>query len=331
MNSSFKKKKETNMPLKYIDLFAGTGAFSWVLNQHGLECVLANDMVASSEKIFKTNFPEKPFVLGDLLDISPNMIPSHDIVCAGFSCQPFSIAGKQEGFQDARSNVFWKLLEIIEHHQPCLLLLENVKNLLSHDRGKTFELILNRLQKLGYVVKYQVLDTARITQIPQHRERVYLVCFRHVHQAELFDFDFGEQQQSQPICQFLEKNVPNKYYYKDNLKVYDVIKKHVVKPVTTNTLYQYRRYYVRENKNHQCPTLTANMGSGGHNVPLLLDQKGIRKLTPRECFNLQGFPSTYQLPTTLSDSALYHLAGNAVSIPVVEKLISKVLMAIQHP
>lgn len=327
MISSFKKKKE--MSMKYIDLFAGTGAFSWVLNQQGLECVFANDMVVSSETIFKTNFPEKPFVLGDLLEISSDTIPPHDIVCAGFSCQPFSIAGKQGGFEDARSNVFWKLLEIVEHHQPRLLLLENVKNLLSHDKGKTFALILSRLQTLGYVVKYQVLDTAKITFVPQHRERVYLVCFRDAHHAQSFDFDV-ETSPTQPLSQFLEKDVPNKYYYKDTLKVFEVIKKHVVKPVaTTNTLYQYRRYYVRENKNQQCPTLTANMGSGGHNVPLLLDQKGIRKLTPRECFNLQGFPSTYQLPTTLSDSALYHLAGNAVSIPVVEKLVSNVLKVFQ--
>ena len=122
----------------------------------------------------------------------------------------------------------------------------------------------------------------------------------------------------------LEKDIPEKYYYTDRYKVFEEVEKNVVKHISENVLYQYRRYYVRENKSNCCPTLTANMGGGGHNVPLLKDDNGIRKLTPRECFNLQGFPLDYKLPE-LSDGALYKLAGNAVSVPVVELVVNKLI------
>ena len=120
----------------------------------------------------------------------------------------------------------------------------------------------------------------------------------------------------------LEKNVDDKYYYSNRFKVFNEIEKNITKNISENVLYQYRRFYVRENKSNCCPTLTANMGGGGHNVPLLKDDKGIRKLTPRECFNLQGFPKDYKLPD-VCDSALYKLAGNAVSVPVVNLIVNK--------
>jgi DNA (cytosine-5)-methyltransferase 1 len=123
---------------------------------------------------------------------------------------------------------------------------------------------------------------------------------------------------------FLEKNIPDKYYYNNSSIIFDELKKNVVKHISTNTIYQYRRYYVRENKNNVCPTLTANMGGGGHNVPIILDDKGIRKLTPKECFHLQGFPEDYKLPN-ISTSKLYSLAGNAVSVPVVTLIAKRLL------
>ena len=123
------------------------------------------------------------------------------------------------------------------------------------------------------------------------------------------------------ISEFLETDVPSKYYYTDKSSTWELVKKNIVKK---DTIYQYRRVYVRENKSSECPTLTANMGGGGHNVPLILDDKGIRKLTPRECFNLQGFPSSYKLPA-LCDSNLYKLAGNAVSVPVVRLIANRIV------
>jgi len=280
-------------------------------------------------------------------------------------------------------------------------LLENVKNLQSHDKGKTFQIIYDKLTSLDYHVKYEVLNTCKITDIPQNRERIYIVCFKNKEMCDNFNFVFREDGFSVPpkkvigkflregvlvsymspkglytvpVChpcmkdacatgdlsgvpkflrgtdtvptgqfsgasggmkkinEFLDDPIMDKYYYTNRFKVYDSIKEGVIKSIDENVLYQYRRYYVRENKNNVCPTLTANMGGGGHNVPLLKDSKGIRKLTPRECFNLQGFPSTYKLPVRgeISDAALYKLAGNAVSVPVVELIARKLSVLIDR-
>jgi DNA (cytosine-5)-methyltransferase 1 len=229
----------------------------------------------------------------------------------------------QKGFDDERSNVFWKILSILKHNTPEIVILENVKNLQSHDDGKTFKIIIENLEKLNYYIKYSILNTCKITGIPQNRERIYIVCFKDKTLYDNFNFDFPEIE-LKPVTQFLEKDIPAKYYYNDSTIIYDELKKSVIKNILTNTIYQYRRYYVRENKNNVCPTLTANMGSGGHNVPIILDDKGIRKLTPRECFNLQGFPVVYKLPE-ISTSKLYSLAGNAVSIPVVKLIANKIM------
>lgn len=287
------------------------------------------------------------------------------------NCQPFSIAGNKKGFDDERSNVFWKILKIIDTHKPGIVILENVKNLTTHDweykidgkkinyklekdsngkfikhknkegkfeykkeldndnksikviYGKTFNTILYELSKRGYFIKHKILNTCDLTTIPQNRERIYIVCFKNKNEYDKFNFNFPNIEEKDKINSFLEKNIDNKYYYSKNLEVYDKIKKGVKENIDKNILYQYRRYYIRENKSNCCPTLTANMGTGGHNVPLLKDKKGIRKLTPRECFNLQGFPNDYKLPK-LSDSALYKLAGNAVSVPIVTLIAKKI-------
>ena len=308
--------------LKFIDLFAGTGAFTLALEKNDkFKCVFTNDMMDCSKKIYELNNPKHNFTLKDLNTIDVSNIPQHNILCGGFPCQPFSIAGEKKGFNDKRSNVFWKIIEILEEHKPEIIILENVKNLKSHDKGNTYKIIENKLQDIGYYIKTSILDTNKITNIPQHRERIYIIGFRNKEKYDKFNFNFMKQEQGK-ICDMLEENVDDKYYYSDRFKVFDEIKKSVVKNISENVLYQYRRYYVRENKSNCCPTLTANMGSGGHNVPLLRDNKGIRKLTPRECFNLQGFPVDYKLPD-VCDSALYKLAGNAVSVPVVNLIVNK--------
>lgn len=306
--------------LRLVDLFAGTGAFTNAFQTSGrVKCVFANDMVIPSKTIYDENFSHK-LTLKDLNEINVNEIPPHDILTGGFPCQPFSIAGHREGFDDKRSNVFWKILEIIEKHNPSVVILENVKNLLTHDDKKTFKIITENIEARGYHVRFKVLNTSDITGVPQHRERIYMVCFKSRDLFEKFSLDF-DKVEKKSISEFLEKDVPDKYYYSDKSSTWNLVKNSVTKK---NTIYQYRRVYVRENKSNECPTLTANMGEGGHNVPLILDEKGIRKLTPRECFSLQGFPLEYKLPA-LSDSKLYKLAGNAVSVPVVQLIASRLL------
>lgn len=305
-----------------IDLFCGTGAFSYAFHQtNKITTIFANDMLDSSEQIFNLNNNIK-LTNQNLIEIGDDNIPKSDIITAGFPCQPFSIAGMKKGFDDERSNVFWKILSIIKNNNPKIVVLENVKNLQNHDNGNTFTIIMENLQKLNYFIKHAVLNTSKITGIPQNRERIYIVCFKDEQMYHNFEFDFPEIE-LKPVVNFLENNISKKYYYNDSTIIYDELKMNVTKHVSTNTIYQYRRYYVRENKNSVCPTLTANMGSGGHNVPIILDDKGIRKLTPRECFNLQGFPSEYKLPS-ISDSKLYSLAGNAVSVPVVCLIANKI-------
>jgi DNA (cytosine-5)-methyltransferase 1 len=307
------------MKKKFIDLFAGTGAFSIALEKTGAyECVFANDMEKSSKETYTLNHGGDTFVHGNLLDIPVSDIPPHDLLCGGFPCQPFSIAGDKKGFDDPRSNVFWKIVEILKHHTPETVILENVKNLCSHDKGNTFRVIAEALQGCGYHIRYEILDTSKMTHVPQHRERIYIVGFRDPTLAEKFTFDFPPVD-LQDVRTFFEDAPDKKYYYTDRVKVFDAVDKGVQKE---GVIYQYRRYYIRENKSNRCPTLTANMGGGGHNVPLIRTGEGVRKLTPRECFNFQGFPRDFKLPP-MSDSALYKLAGNAVSVPVVTQLAEK--------
>jgi len=320
-------KKKNSPVFRLVDLFSGTGAFSYVFEQilNQAKCVFANDFIPESKAIYDLNNSDQ-LTLMDIHQIDiERQIPEHDILTAGFPCQPFSIAGKRLGFQDSRSNVFWVILEILKLRQPKVIILENVKNLMTHDHGNTYQTIVDNLTQVGYHLKVKVLDTCQVTSIPHHRERIYIVGFLDINLASQFDFDFNSSVSGKPnpVANYLEtSNVDQRYYYNERFKVYDEIKKQVTDDVTNdNAVYQYRRYYVRRNASGCCPTLTANMGSGGHNVPIILTPSGIRKLTPRECFNLQGFPSTYKLPQ-VSDSVLYKLAGNAVSLPIIE-LIGK--------
>ena len=314
--------------IHFIDLFAGTGAFSLVLEENPIcKCVFSNDFLPYSKQMYDLN-NDSSLVLADLNHVNIDDIPRHMLLCAGFPCQSFSIAGKQKGFKDERINVFWKLVEILEKRKPKVFILENVKNLISHDKGNTFKVIKQKLKDCGYRLKSKVLDTSKISCIPQHRERIYIVGLLDDDIYEKFNFDFPEVENI-PIVRLLESHPSEQYYYSERYKVYKTVNEGVTKHVNTNTIYQYRRHYVRENKSRLCPTLTANMGEGGHNVPLLRDNYGIRKLTPRECFNLQGFPHDFKLPN-ICDSKLYKLAGNAISIPVVRLIITRIINLLVH-
>lgn len=312
--------KQKIKKLRLVDLFSGTGAFTLALEKTGLvDCVFSNDIVSWSKEIYDHNFGHK-LTLCDINRINVETIPPHDILTGGFPCQPFSIAGHQQGFNDERSNVFWKILEIIEYHKPSCVFLENVKNLVNHDDGRTFEIIKNNIEKLGYNICHKVINTSDVSGVPQHRERIYLVCFRDREIYNKFSLEFPKVKKD-PVSKYLEKDVSKKYYYGADSSTWSLLSQSVNKK---DTVYQYRRVYVRENKNSECPTLTANMGTGGHNVPIIMDDIGIRKLTPRETFNLQGFPQDYKLPK-LSDANLYKLAGNAVSVPVIQKIGERIV------
>lgn len=309
--------------MRILDLCAGTGAFTHIFHKYGdrFRTIMANDFAKESEQIYKLNHPDIPFILEDIHKVDD--IPEHDIMIAGFSCQPFSICGYRKGFEDERSNVFWKIIQIMADKRPQIVIFENVKNLITHDSGNTFTRIKQSIEEHNYHIKYVLLDTAIHTKIPQHRERVYILCFQNKDLADRINLNF-EPVRTRKIKRYLEDDIDDTYYYNERFKSFNTIQEGVL---NENTLYQFRRHYIRENKSNLCPTLTANMGGGGHNVPLLKDDKGIRKLTPRECFNLQGFPRDYLLPD-IADSKLYKLAGNAVSPPIVKLIVDRLIQAI---
>jgi DNA (cytosine-5)-methyltransferase 1 len=305
---------------KIIDLFAGIGGIRLGFQQVFKEkasFVFSSEIDKHAQETYRLNFQEIPY--GDITKIDEKNIPPHDIVLAGFPCQAFSIAGHRRGFEDTRGTLFFDVLRIVKYHKPKVIFLENVKGFVGHDKGNTFKIVKSSLEELGYQVHTKVLNTKDFG-IPQNRERIYIIAF-----LNKVDFEFPiAKEQELSIHSCLEAKVGEKYYY-NNKPLYNRIKDDVVNP---NSVYQWRRKYVRENKSNVCPTLTANMGTGGHNVPIIKDSNGIRKLTPKECGNFQGFPKKYKLPN-FADSHLYKQFGNSVSINVIEQLAQKILIAIE--
>lgn len=306
------------MGFKVAELFAGIGGIGLGFMKAGFEVVWANELDKNACETYRANF-NHTIINADMKAISADIVPEIDILTGGFPCQAFSIAGYQKGFDDDRGNIFFDIMRYIRAKKPAVVFLENVKNLSSHDKGKTFRIIQEALQSEGYFVKSSVLNTSKVSKIPQNRERIYIVGFKNKTHCENFTFPTElEESASYTIRQMLEEKVDDNYYY-DRSKYIDELKKEITDP---NAIYQWRRVYVRKNKSGLCPTLTANMGTGGHNVPLIYDNGRIRKLTPRECIRFQGFPDDFILPDNLPRSALYKQIGNSVSVPVIE-LIAK--------
>lgn len=294
-----------------------------------------------------------------------------DILTGGFPCQAFSIAGQRLGFDDHRGNLFWSIVDLIKlldakQGKPSVLFLENVKNLVSHDDGKTYEVIKNELQRLGYFITEHVLNTKDYTELPQNRERIYIVGFLDKDAFEAFDMfkhlddfklSFTQNERHKTIKRIINFNTSkdkNKEFYYTKEKYpkyfvseneYNVLDENDKKSIRINLeedineeyeFYQVRRgMYVRKNQSGVCPTLTANMGTGGHNVPLIKVNDGIRKITPQEAFKLQGFPvgNGYELPSTYNgkkyaNSYFYKQAGNAVSVEIIKLIATQILEAL---
>lgn len=319
------------MSLKFIDLFAGIGGFHFAMDGKA-ECVFASEWDKNARITYEANWGEElkrngVTFGGDITAINFNEMPDFDIMCGGFPCQPFSIAGKQLGFQHAtQGTLFFTLLELIKLKQPKVVFLENVKNLGSHDGGNTFKVILGSLEEAGYKVHHQILNGSTHGNVPQNRERIFIVAFKDSNAFEKFSFP-EKVELTKSLVDCLEKKQVDAAFYQTNLSSPSV-QKMVEGVVKKDTIYQYRRYYMRENKSGVCPTLTANMGTGGHNVPLILDDWGIRKLTPRECLNFQGFPESFVIPSQLKNSALYKQAGNSVVVPVVTRIAEQIMKAL---
>ena len=321
-------KEETEIMssgLKVASLFAGIGGICYGFKQAGAQIVWANEIDKDACKTYRHNFGDSYLTEGDIKEVDPADIPDIDILNGGFPCQAFSVAGYRKGFEDERGNLFFEITRILKVKRPRAILLENVKNLEGHDHGNTFRVIKEHLEALGYHVHYKVLNTMEYGNVPQNRERIYIVGF--LSQEAYDQFQFPEPipltRTIHDIIKVDEKKPLGLYY--TSSKYYPELKKVMTKK---DTVYQWRRVYCRENKSNVCPTLTANMGTGGHNVPLILDDFGIRKLTPEECVGFQGFPAEFSFPDDICNASKYKQAGNSVSVPVIKRIAENIIKAL---
>jgi len=312
--------------LKFIDLFCGIGGFRIAFERAGCECVFSSDWNKYARQTYAANFGETPH--GDIHSVAVADIPAHDILCAGFPCQPFSIAGvskklslgKAHGFDDKeQGNLFFSLAEIIECHQPAAFVLENVKNLKSHDGGHTFEIIYNTLtDALGYHVRTAIIDAQSV--VPQHRERIFLVGFK-----ERRAFEFPAFPAAGPKLEsILETDVSDKYTLSDHLWQY--LQDYAAKHKAAGNGFGFGLFSGKDTAR----TLSARYYKDGSEI--LISQglrKNPRRLTPRECAMLMGYPKDFKIP--VSDTQAYKQFGNSVVVPVVERIAKAVVSTLQHP
>lgn len=310
--------------------FAGVGGIELGFKETGkFRIVYANEFDKNACKTYTENNPATPLDNRDIHAVKANEIPDANVIMGGFPCQAFSIAGYRKGFEDDRGDLFFEMLRMINAKHPRVVFIENVKNLVSHDHGNTFKVIREALVENGYYIKWKVLNSKDYGNVPQNRERIYVVGFRNKADYDAFTFPkpIRLTKTIHDIIDFHNKKDEKYYYRKGKQPFYDKL----VPAITSqDTIYQWRRQYVRENKAGVVPTLTANMGTGGHNVPLILtDTNEIRKLTPKETFNAQGYPSDFKLPN-IANGQLYKQAGNSVVVPVIHRIAEQIVNALDN-
>ena len=284
-------------------LFAGVGGICHAFKKASCNVIWANELDANACKTYRLNNSDTSLLECDIKDLSKNNLQKVDILTAGFPCQPFSQAGHGKGFNDERGKLFFEIPRLLKELEPKAYLLENVRSLSSHNKGESFNIIKNEIITAGYSFIPFILNSADYTNIPQGRIRIYIVGFRN--ESNYFYNTFIKKNQNNvkdcPWSQSFNIPIKTKKTLKniklflepsDDNFVYNDYKNHIHRKIIKavkrdDTVYQYRRDYVRENKSNVCPTLTASMGGGGHNVPIILDGETLRRLTPKECFNLQ--------------------------------------------
>lgn len=303
----------------FIDLFAGIGGIRLPYDSLGGRCVFSSEIDKWAIETYKANFNEIPS--GDITQIKAKDIPQFDILLGGFPCQAFSVAGKKLGFEDARGTLFFEIARILKERKPKAFHLENVKGLVSHDKGKTFQIMLNILEnELGYKVFYKVLNALDFG-MPQHRNRIMIVGFKN-HKA---NFSFPEPT-GEKVCvgDILDKNVPSKYTISDRL--WKGHQRRKIENKNKGNGFGYNLY--DENSSHTV-TLSARYYKDGSEILIRQEGKNPRKLTPRECARLQGFPDTYILPN-ISECHLYKQFGNSVPTKMIGAVASKIIKELER-
>ena len=318
-------------------MFAGIGGVCLGFQNAGYEVKWANEFDKYACETYRENFSHDLHE-EDVHVLDPKKLGYVDVITSGFPCQAFSIAGYQKGFDDSRGNLFFETMRFVNELKPKVIFFENVKNLSSHDKGRTLKIIKETIVESGYSFISNIMNTKDYGNIPQTRDRIYIVGFKGEADYNLIGplagsklsnkFNFPKKiPLTKKVTDLYEEEVDfNKYYYGekfmgDNGKSFKILQEEIT---NKDTVYQWRRVKVRENKSNLCPTLTANMGTGGHNVPIIKDSIGIRKLTPRECIRFQGFPDKFVLPEKVNNGQLYKQIGNSVSVNVIKRIADSI-------
>jgi DNA (cytosine-5)-methyltransferase 1 len=317
----------------FIDLFAGIGGFHYALSSFGADCVFASEIDEKASHTYNINHKIAPS--GDITNINEADIPNHDILCAGFPCQAFSISGKQKGFEDTRGTLFFDIARIVDHHKPKVLFLENVKNFIKHDGGNTLKTVVNVIVKMGYNVYYEVLNTSNFG-LPQNRERVYIVAFRN--DVDNSTFHFPSFIMKSKLIDILEDNPKNgkiikredisidkDYIPQTNMFGESEIPNKPIQIGKVNKGGQGERIY---HPLGHAITLSAYGGGAGSKTGLYKIEDVIRKLSPRECARLQGFPESFIYPSSISEA--HKQFGNSVSINVLQYITQEIINVLEY-
>lgn len=328
------------MKLTFGSLFAGIGGVCYGFKQAGFYAKWANELDPHACKTYRHNFKHKLLEKDISLITDPiNELGYVDVITSGFPCQAFSLAGLKKGFDDPRGNMFFETAKIINELRPQAFLLENVTNLISHDNNKTLKVIKNVItDELNYSYCPFIMSSSDHGNIPQSRKRLFIVGFRNeghqIRSLQNKDNDdlfinketktgqflppLKKKKLTQKVTDLIDYSIlDDSLFYKRDHKYYEELSKNVT---CESSIYQWRRVYVRENKNNLCPTLTANMGTGGHNVPIVRVPEGIRKLSPLECSKFQAFPDTFSFSPEISKGSCYKQIGNSVTVSVIKRI-----------
>lgn len=304
-------------------MFAGIGGICLGFKQNGCELIWANEIDKHACKTYRLNFGDSYLVEGDIQKIDTKDIPKFDILTAGFPCQAFSSVGLLQGFDDPRGNLFFETARVINAIKPRVVFLENVANLVKHDEGRTFEVIIKTLNNLGYHVVWQVMNAKEYGNLPQQRNRIYIVAFKY--KKNLIKFRFPEQiPLNRTAFDLYDKERQADKYYMDGHRMWDRMMEYMT---DRKRVYRFTDWGLSRGMEGICPTLLAAMGSRFERIPFFYDDYSVRLMTPRECARLQGFPEDYILPEQ-HEKQVYKQIGNSVCVPVVSRIAENIVKSL---
>ena len=314
------------MELTVGSLFSGIGGIDIAFQQAGFKVAWAIEKDTACCRTYRHNFKDVTLIEQDIRCVNPSGLESVDVIIAGFPCQPFSIAGKQRGFDDERGHLFYEVRKFISAYKPRFVFLENVPNLMEHNEGKTFLAVHDVLANLNYSIRYRVLRASEYGGVPQIRDRIYIVAFRDQEDCDRFEFP-KKMELNLTIEDILLRSQPKHeiYYYSQNDDFYKKASQIVTRH---DSIYRVYHDSIKVTQNQMCPTLTASMGTSKNQVPLVVDDFGIRKLTLRECLNFQGFSEEYYFPSNITVDDAYKQVGNSVCVPVIKKIAEQILRSL---